>query len=297
MEKNMKISAIIPSYNEEMAVSESVNNLIHYLSQIKNEREIIDYEIIVIDDASTDRTNEILQKIHGIKIITHPYNKGYGASLKTGVKHSQCEWLLFFDADGQHKPEYIKEFLKYANQYDMIIGSRQGYKGPFWRQPGKKLIHWIANYLAGRKIPDLNCGLRLLKRECFLRFNHILPDGFSLSTTTTLAFFKEGLNVKYVPVTINKRTGRSSLKVTDGFKTLMLTVRLIMLFSPLKIFVPIAIIGFIASFLWAGYNLINSNFATISKSSGFIFVASLLIFLFGLLADQVAAIRRELKRN
>ncbi len=267
------------------------------MNGVKNETEKlgVEYEIIAVNDASTDGSKEILENIPWVKVINHPYNKGYGASLKIGARHSQYEWLLFFDGDGQHKPEYIKEFIKYADQYDMIIGSRQGYKGPFWRQPGKKLIHLFANYLAGRKIPDINCGFRLLKKDLFLKYEHIFPNGFSLSTTSTLAFLKKGLNIKYIPITINKRIGKSTVKTSDGFNAIMLVIRLIMLFSPLKIFVPLALLGFSISLVWIIHDAIAYNFTLISKSSGFVFVASLLIFLFGLLADQIAAVRRELK--
>lgn len=285
------MTIIIPIYNEEKIITKVIDGLKSELSKLN-----LEYEIVAVNDGSSDKSREILETIPEIKLINHPYNKGYGASLKTGAQHSHYDWLLFFDGDGQHKPEYIKEFIKYVNEYDIIVGSREGYKGPALRQPGKKIIHWLANYLAGHKIPDLNCGMRLLKREHFLRLNHILPDGFSLSTTTTLAFFKEGLNVKYVPITINKRVGRSSLKITDGLETLMLIIRLIMLFSPLKIFVPLALLGFLISFVWMVYDLISYHFSLISKSSGFIFVAALLVLLFGLLADQVAAIRREIKK-
>ena len=291
MGTNIKISVIVPIYNEEQIIAQVINGLKNELRKLD-----LEYEIIAVNDGSSDKTLEILENIKEINLISHPYNKGYGASLKAGARYAKFDWLLFFDADGQHNPEYIKELIKHTNQYDIIIGARQGYKGPILRQPGKKLIHWVANYLAGHKIPDLNCGLRLLKKEHFLKLLHILPDGFSLSTTTTLAFLKEGLNVKYVPITVNKRVGRSSLKMIDGFETLMLIIRLIMLFSPLKIFLPVSIVGFVISIGWAIYDLINSNFQVISKSSGFLFVASLLVFLFGLLADQVAAIRRELKK-
>ena len=243
----------------------------------------------------TDKSKEILEKISGLRLINHPYNKGNGASVKTGAKNAKFDWLLTFDADGQHKPEYIKEFIKYSDQYDMITGWRQGYKGPFIRQPGKKMLHLIANYLVERKIPDLNCGFRLLKRDLFLKYEHLLPDGF-YCTTSILTFLKEGLNVKYVPIYINKRIrGKSSVKISDGFRTIMLVVRLIMLFSPLKIFMPIAMAGFIVSLAMMAYIMIQTHFDMISKSGGFLFVASLLIFLFGLLADQVAAIRRHLQ--
>ncbi len=289
--EKIKLSIIIPVYNEEETIAQVVNGLKNELSKLD-----LDYEIIAVNDGSSDNSKEILENIKEVKLVNHPYNKGYGASLKTGARNAKFDWLLFFDGDGQHKPECTKELLKYTNEYDAIIGWRQGYQGPALRQPGKKLLHIVADYLAERKIPDLNCGLRLLKKKLFLQYEHLFPNGFSLSTTSTLTFFKEGLNVKYVPITINKRCGKSSVKVSDGPRTLMLIVRLIMLFSPLKIFLPVSAVGFVISMGWAIYDLINSNFHAISKSSGFLFVASLLVFLFGLLADQIAAIRREIKR-
>jgi len=289
--KNLKLSTILPIYNEEETVAQVINGLKNELDRLD-----LEYEIIVVNDGSSDKSKDILENIKEINLISHPYNKGYGMSLKTGAKNAKFDWLLFFDGDGQHKPEYIKEFLIHIDEYDAIIGWRQGYKGPALRQPGKKLLHFIANYLAERKIPDLNCGLRLLEKKSFLQYEHLFPNGFSLSTTSTLAFFKEGLNVKYVPITINKRRGKSSVKIYDGLKTMMLIVRLIMLFSPLKIFLPVSVIGFALSISWGIHDLIVSNFTVISKSSGFLFISSLLIFLVGLLADQVAAIRREIRK-
>ncbi len=289
--KSIKISVIIPVYNEEQGVETSIANLKRTMEKIGPE-----YEIIAVNDGSTDKSRTIIEKISGVKIINHPHNKGYGASLKTGTRNAKYDWLLFYDADGQHKPEYIEEFIKHTADYDIIAGARQGYQGPLIRQPGKRLLHWVANYLAETKIPDLNCGLRLVKKEYFIKHDHLFPNNFSLSTTSTLAFLREGLSMKYVPVTINKRQGKSSLKFSDGFKTLLLITRLIMLFSPLKIFLPLAAAGFTVSLTWMAYNLISSHFTLISKSSGFLFIASLLIFLFGLLADQIAAIRRELKK-
>ncbi len=291
-QRSLKISVIVPVFNEESALEQTLQNLKKELASLS-----IIFEIIVVDDGSTDTSPIILEKIPGIKIIKHPYKKGYGAGLKTGVKHAQHEWLLFFDSDGQHKTEYIRDFIEGTNQYDLIIGSRQGYQGPFLRQPGKKLIRLVANYLVESKIPDLNCGMRLLKKEHFLRYKHLFPNNFSLSTTSTLAFIKEGLTVKFLPVTINKRAGKSTLKVSDGFKTILLALRLIMLFSPLKIFLPIAILGLVVSLSMMAYDLLTTHFALISKSSRFLFAASLLVFLFGLLADQIAAIRREIKRD
>jgi len=288
----VKLSIIIPVYNEVESVKKVIDDLKKEVAGLPN----FEYEIVVVNDGSTDGSRKILEQINDIKLLNHPYNKGYGASLKTGSQEAKYGWLLFFDSDGQHKPEYIKEFIKYTGDYDMIAGVRQGYHGPLWRQPGKKILSIIANYLAERKIPDLNCGFRMMEKNYFLQYQHLFPNNFSLSTTSTLAFLKEGLNVKYVPITVNKRCGKSCVRVSDGFKTIMLIIRLIMLFSPLKIFVPLALFGFFISGVWLIHDLAVSNFALISKSIGFVFTASLLIFVFGLLADQVAAIRREIKK-
>ena len=290
-DQKIKLSVIVPVFNEAATIESVLATLQKELEQLA-----VEYEIITVDDASGDNSRQIIEKNPAVKLVSHPYNKGYGASLKTGAAQARYDWLLFFDGDGQHKAEYIKDFLAYAHDHDIIIGCRNGYKGPWLRQPGKKILHWIANYLAEQKIPDLNCGLRLIKKEPFLKYLHLFPNGFSLSTTSTLAFFKEGLNVKYVPITIEKRRGQSTVKISDGFKTIMLIIRLIMLFSPLKIFLPISFAGFLISAYIITDVLISTNFETVSKSGGFLFVSSLLIFLFGLLADQVAAIRRELKK-
>lgn len=288
--QNFKFSVIIPAYNEAEAIKGVLQELKTYLNEKKYQA-----EIIVVDDGSTDQTNKILKDFQDIKFISHPYNKGYGASLKTGIKNAEYDWILWYDADGQHKPEYIEELIKYRNEYDMVIGARLGYQGPFFRQPGKKLLHYLAEYLVQQKIPDLNSGLRLVKKDLFLKFSHILPNGFSASTTITLAFFKEGFNVKYVPIAIKKRKGESSVKIRDGLKTVMFILRIIILFSPLRIFLPVSIL----TFGLAIFSLILDIFPysqgqlNIGDTTILLFVSSLLFFFFGLLADQISAIRRE----
>ncbi|MBU4332079.1 glycosyltransferase family 2 protein [Patescibacteria group bacterium] len=282
-----QLSIIVPAYNEEKSINEVLNQLKCQLADFN-----IEHEIIVVNDGSNDQTKELLKKISCIKPINHPYNKGYGASLKTGVKNAKYDWVMFYDADGQHNPKYISELLKHTNEYDMIIGARQGYQGPWLRQPGKKILHLAANYLSGHKIPDLNSGFRLIKRKHFLRFAHLFPDGFSLTTTITLTFFKTGLNVKYVPITINKRQGKSSVKPADAVNTFMLIVRLITLFSPLRIFLPLTFVLFLLTIFLLVNDILSRN---ISDSTILLFVSTILIFFFGIMVDQIAAIRRELK--
>lgn len=288
--QDFKFSIIIPAYNEEVAIKSVLQELKDYLNEKKYQN-----EIIVVDDGSTDQTNEILKNFEGIKFISHPYNKGYGASLKTGIKNAEYDWLLWYDADGQHQPKYIEELIKYRNEYDMIIGARVGYQGPFFRQPGKKLLRCLAEYLVQQKIPDLNSGFRLVKKDLFLKFAHILPNGFSASTTITLAFFKEGLNVKYIPIAVKKRKGKSSVKIQDGLKTIMLILRIITLFSPLRIFLPVSVLifGFAIFALSLDIFLFSQGRLNIGDTTILLFISSLFFFFFGLLADQIAAVRRE----
>ena len=289
MQKSLSI--IIPAYNEEEAIAKTINGLKKELGNLN-----LDYEIIVVNDGSTDKTKEILEKIPEIKLINHPFNKGYGTALKTGIEKTKFDSLLFFDADGQHKTEYISEFLKYADNYNMVAGARTGYKGPLIRQPGKKLLQWLANYLSQQKIPDLNCGFRIVKKEPILRFTHLLCDGLSFSTTTTLLFLTEGLSVKYVPITINKRRGgKSTVKPKHALDTLIVILRTILLSSPLRVFLPISFLLFLGALGSGIYDFFFRPF-NLTDITIILFLSCILIFFFGLLADQLTAIRKELKK-
>lgn len=282
------ISIIIPIYNEQESIENTLNNLKANLTNIA-----VEHEIIAINDGSTDNTAEALKGVEGINVITHPYNKGYGAALKTGIKNAKHDYVLFFDGDGQHKPEYIKEFVRYMPDFDMIVGARLlGFRGPYIRTPGKKILHLLANYLAEQKIPDLNSGFRLVKKSELEKFLHFLPNSFSFSTTSTLAFTKDGLNIKYIPVETNKRAGKSSVKPKDAIKMFTLILKTLVLFSPLKIFLPVSAVLFILS-LGSGIYDIFFRPMNLTDATILLFVSSMLIFFFGILAEQLAMIRRE----
>lgn len=285
------LSVIIPAYNEEQIIEQTIQDLKKELNRLD-----LNYEIIVVNDASTDKTKEISEKIEGIKLINHPYNKGYGAALKSGIEKATFDNLLFFDADGQHKTEYIPEMIKHIDNFDMITGARKGYKGPFIRQPGKRLLLWLANYLSQQKIPDLNCGLRIVKKEPILRFTHLLCDGLSFSTTTILLFLTEGLSVKYVPITINKRRGgKSTVKPKHALDTLIVILRTILLSSPLRVFLPISFLLFAGALISGIYDIFFRPF-NITDTTILLLISSLLIFFFGLIADQISALRKEIKK-
>lgn len=287
MENHPSFSIIIPLYNEEKSVKQAIENLKNCLTS-----QNYTYEIIMVNDASTDKSEEAAKTIPDIKLITHPYNKGYGAAIKTGVRNSQYDWVLFFDSDGQHNPADIEKFLAYSDKYEMIAGDRVNYQGSIIRHLGKKFLSSLANYLTQQKIPDLNCGFRLVKKEHFLRFAHLFPNSFSLTTTITLAFFREGLNIKYIPINVAIREGKSSLKTKDGLKTFLGILRIVVFFSPLRVFLPISFLFFIGALISLGINLRQMN---LSDTTILLFVSSLLFFFFGLIADQLSAIRRGIK--
>ncbi|MCF7844222.1 MAG: glycosyltransferase family 2 protein [Kiritimatiellales bacterium] len=281
----MEFTIIIPAYNEAEGISEVLKELFSAINGRGT--------VIVIDDGSTDGTGAKAKEIEGVKVITHAYNKGYGAAIKTGVRAAKTEWVITYDADGQHTPDLIDKLLtEMKDDNDMVVGKREGYKGPLIRQPGKKILHMVANHLSDFKIPDLNSGLRAFRVSTFHKYSHLFPNGFSISTTSTVCFLRERLNVVYVPINIKPRTGKSTVRPSDAVKTLMLILRLTMLFSPLRLLLPLSIVsGLITLGLLIFELSINNN---ISDSVTALITLTGFLFFFGLLADQVAAVRREI---
>lgn len=279
------VSVIIPAYQEAANISSVVNKVKAVLQTLPFET-----EVIVVSDGSTDGTGDVAEAA-GANVIRHAYNKGYGASLKTGIRAAAGRTVVFIDADGQHDANDVLRLLAERQTYDMVVGARKGTAGsPLIRKPGKIFLGWLANRLTGRKIPDLNSGCRAVDREMALRFLPLLPNGFSFSTTTTIAAFKGGYTVKYVPIEVAKRAGKSTVSMADGFNTIMLIIRIVTLFAPLRIFLPISLVTFL---IGAGFTV--NSYLTVGESSvrGLIaLLASVHFFLFGVLVDQVVAIRR-----
>ena len=283
----MKISIIIPAYNEAGSIGEMLERLKPYV-------DAHGFEVIVVNDASTDNTAGIVADFSYVKIINQPYNKGYGAALKAGVRHATNDWVLTIDSDGQHRPEDIPGLLEHMEIYDMVVGSREGNFNQGWlRKPGKWILSLVANYLSNMKIPDVNSGFRLIRKDYVEEFMHILPNSFSFSTTITLAMIKAGYNVKYVPITVGKRKGgKSQVKqARDGITTILLITRCISLFNPLKIYTPIAGAMLLFSMLFGAYGIIY--YSSFPKTAIVTSVSGILVLLFGILSDQIAAIRRK----
>ncbi len=277
------VTVIVPALNEAGAIAQVVKDLALRYPE---------YEILVIDDGSQDNTGEIAE-LAGARVIRHQWNKGYGASLRTGCRNARGNVVVFFDGDGQHDPDDVRRLVDEIGPCDMAVGMRSAdsYE-PLIRQPGKFLLAAFANFLAGVKIPDVNSGFRAFKRDVILRYLHLMPMGFSFSTTSTFAMLKSGRPVKWVPIKVKKRIGASSVsQVRHGLQALVLMLRLTTLFEPLKVFFPISAafmlvaIGFLIANLTAGRN--------VPQTSVIMSVSSVMVFLMGLLMDQVAALRRE----
>lgn len=285
------VSIVIPAYNEEAGIESTISELITLIEKK-------DWEIIVINDGSTDNTRSLLKSFNQITTIEHPYNKGYGASIKTGIRNASREVIVLFDADGQHNPADIPLLLEKLPYYDMVAGERTKDSRQDWlRKPGKFLLRLTANLLAERKIPDLNCGLRAIKRDVIIEMLELFPDGFSFSTTSTIAFYKMGYNVCYVPVTTRERLGKSSVRqVKHGLEVLLLVLRLITLFSPLKIFINTAIAMFSVGVIYQIEEIIRKGFHIVNGAL-LLIIAGILVFLFGLIADQISSLRMAILKR
>lgn len=287
----LRVSIVIPAYNEEHSLGTLLAEVTDHLAADASGR---DYEVIVVDDGSGDRTAEIAAGAPGTKLIRHRFNKGYGAALKTGIRQASGDVVVTMDADGQHHPSDIPALLDALGDYDMVAGARtERRSSPLWRRPGKRLLGWLANYLAEQRIPDLNCGLRVVKKDVVTKYLHLCPNGFSFSTTIQLALLCAGYRVKYLPITASKRDplSKSAVTVRAGLDTLLLTVRIISLFGPLKLFLPMSVACMIGGVLWASRYLLLGR--GLSVSALLLILTSILLFFFGLLADQIAALRKE----
>lgn len=277
---------VIPAFREEGAIGNVVRGLLTSVPRMT-----ASFELIVIDDGSDDRTAEVATAA-GARVISHPYNKGYGASLKTGIRAAKGRTVIFMDADGQHRVEDLPNLLDNRSRFDMVVGQRKGTAGsPLWRKPGKRILAWVVNRLAGRRVPDFNSGFRAIDRRLALRILPLMPDGFSFSTTSTIACFRGGFTVGYVPIEVQPRaSGVSSVTVSDGFRTLLLIIRLVTIFAPLRVFIPVSAVTFAIGLFY-----IVHAYSTIGEASlkGILMIlASLHFFLFGILVDQVSALRR-----
>lgn len=281
-----KFTIIVPCYNEERTIVQVVESL----KKIE-----CDKDIIIINDGSNDMTLDLLKKIEGITVISQPYNKGNGASVKTGIINSKTENILVIDADGQHNPDDIKNIISGLDTFDMVIGARvEGSETSWFRNFGNNIFIILGKFLTGFDILDMTSGFRAFKKSQIIKFFNLYPNGFSFPTTSTMCFLTSGLNVKYIPIKSFKRVEGSKSKIKpfkDGMKFILIIFRIIM-FNPLKIFLPVGLLLFFLGILWS----IKTIYFTSSFSIGgiLLLISGINLFFFGFIFDQIMAIRKDL---
>lgn len=272
---------VIPAKNE----SGSLPSLIEKLVALPGLK-----EVVVVDDGSTDGTGDIAERL-GARVVRHPYSKGNGAAIKSGARAATGDVLLFMDADGQHSPDDVQRLLQKVGQgFDMVVGARQaGSQASIGRGCANKFYNRLASYMTGQKIEDLTSGFRAVRRDKFLQFLSLLPNGFSYPTTSTMAFFRAGYSVCYEPIHASQREGKSHIKpIQDGIRFLLIIFKIGTLYSPLKLFVPLAFALFCLGLGYYGYTFTTQGRFT--NMSALLLTTSLTIFLVGLVSEQITSL-------
>ena len=276
-------SVVIPAFNEAASIGSLVTNLRaagHW------------HEILVIDDGSTDET-ATRAAAAGARVVHHPYNKGNGAAVKSGIRRATGTFVLIVDADGQHPAADATRLVAHLDAYDLVVGARMSHtQAGAARRAGNAFLNWIASYLTEQPIPDLTSGFRAARRECLLEFLHLLPNGFSTPTTTTLAFMKAGYSVRFVPIEAGRRQGESKIRLgADGVGFLLILLKLITIFSPLRIFLPISAASFLVGAGYALWTIVTQSHVT--NSSVLLILFSVVVLFVGLISEQISSLRFE----
>lgn len=277
----MNISIILPAKNEVAAIGTTVVGIRHHYP---------DAEVIVVNDGSTDGTAEVSEAA-GARVVHHPYSKGNGAAIKTGARAASGETIVFMDADGQHDPVDIPRLLALIEQgHDMVVGARQkGSQASMGRGFANGLYNRLASWMTGHEVEDLTSGFRAVRADKFREFLYLLPNGFSYPTTSTMAFFRAGYSVAYVPIHAAKRIGKSHIRLLrDGARFLLIIFKIGTLFSPVKIFAPVALAMFMLASGWYGYTLNTEGRFT--NMSALLYSGSVMVFLMGLISEQITAL-------
>ncbi|MDE2197137.1 MAG: glycosyltransferase family 2 protein [Gammaproteobacteria bacterium] len=272
------LSIILPAKNEAAALPALLEKLRALYP---------DAELMVVDDGSTDGTAAVSKK-HGVRLVTHPYSMGNGAAIKSGAREAHGEILVLMDADGQHDPGDIRALLdKLESGYDMIVGARHNSsQASLGRSLANGFYNRLSSWIVGHRIADLTSGFRAVRARRFREFLHLLPNTFSYPTTITMAFFRAGYRVGYVPITAHKRIGTSHIRpLHDGMRFVLIIFKIGTLYSPLKIFLPISLVFFMTSLCYYLYTFLTEHRFT--NMSALLFITSVLIFLIGLVSEQI----------
>lgn len=274
-------SIVIPAKNEVQSIADVIRRTL---------RAVPNAEVIVVDDGSSDATADVARN-EGAIVISHPYSKGNGASIKSGARHASREFLVFMDGDGQHSPEDIPRLLEPLTRgYDMVVGARdRDSQASTWRGAANMLYNRLASYITNHDIKDLTSGFRAVRAKRFKEFIYLLPNGFSYPTTCTMAFFRAGYSVLYEPIKAAQRKGKSHIHpLRDGSRFLLIIFKIGTLFSPLKIFAPVALAMFALASVWYGWTWWNQGRFT--NMSALLYTGSVMVFLMGLISEQITAL-------
>ena len=274
------VSVVIPAMNEADAIGTVVSRL----------RASAPWrEVLVIDDGSNDATAERAQAA-GARVVRHPYNKGNGAAVKTGIRNATGEYILILDADGQHSPDDALRLVARLGEYDLVVGARHAAtQASFGRRAGNALLNWLASYLTGRAIPDLTSGFRGARREQLREFIHLLPNRFSTPTTTTLSFIRAGYNVAFEPIEARQRRGHSKIRFArDGAKFFLILLKVITIFSPLRVFVPLSVLTFVAGAVYGAWTA--AVHGRIPNGAVLLILFAVIVFLVGLVSEQISSL-------
>ncbi len=275
------LSIILPAKNESAAIGATVAAIREHFAGA---------EILVVNDGSTDDTAAIAESA-GARVVHHPYSKGNGAAIKTGARAAKGDILVFMDADGQHDPADIPRLLEKLEQgHDMVVGARQkGSQASVGRGLANGFYNRLASWMTGHKVEDLTSGFRVVRADKFREFLYLLPNGFSYPTTCTMAFFRAGYSVAYVPIHAAKRIGKSHIKLLrDGTRFLLIIFKIGTLFSPLKIFAPVAASMFLLASFWYGWTWWHEGRFT--NMSTLLYTGSVITFMMGLISEQITAL-------
>jgi len=282
-----EISIIVPCFNEEHALAKFLPTLNKELLSCCK----VAYEIIVVDDGSKDNSAEVIKKFKYAKLIKHPENIGYGAALKTGIRNCSGKWILIIDSDGTYNPNEIKRLLNKRKNYDMIIGARTGKNVhiPLLRKPAKLFLKLLSEYVTGKKIPDLNSGLRLFRKNMCYDFWKLYPQGFSFTSTITIGAMSNGYRIKFIPINYLKRIGKSSINpIKDFIGFTRLILKLMLFFRPLKIFLPISIFFFALSTITIMHNYYFFSKIVYDLTILFSFFIGMNTLMLGLIAEMIS---------
>ena len=284
-EKNdIQLTVILPAYNEEQAIGETVLK-IHELG-------LKDCEVLVVDDGSSDSTARVALAA-GARVVSHPYNIGNGAAVKTGIRSARGCVLVFLDGDGQHDPRDIPRLLAHIPAYHMVVGARTRESDTSWHRDAANFVYnRFASIIANFRIEDLTSGFRVMRASDARRFCDMFPNTFSYPTTSTLAFLRSGRAVKYVPIRVSRRKGRSKIKLLrDGSAFLLIILKIAMSFSPLRVFLPVSVLLFLLGLSRYLYTYLMWHHFT--NMSHLLMNSAVIVFMLGLIAEQIASLRLE----